>query len=143
MSLMTLLVSSGAAGNAVTLPTGVIGNAGLDSIVYSGLKFDSDGNLYKRQTGGGWSSLGAWLLNGSASSFYVGRRVDDGTLTTDAGGTLAAPLQLNTDRIFDVQRSAFGTKEATTYFELGNQSDGSNVMDSDSYTFTAEKLNPA
>jgi len=56
---------------------------------------------------------------------------------------LAAPLQLNTDRIFDVQRSAFGTKEATTYFELGNQSDGSNVMDSDSYTFTAEKLNPA
>ena len=103
--------------------------------IYSGIKLDDDGNIYARQAGGGWSSIGAWLLNGVNTGFFVKRVIDSGTLTTDGG---AGPIVLSSDRIYDVQ-SAVGIKTTTVSFEISNDISGSPVLAQITHTFTAEK----
>lgn len=91
---------------------------------YSGVKFDIDGNMYKRQAAGGWSSIGAWLFKGVASDYYVQRVVDSGTLTTDDGDG----VQLTANRIYDIQQTApFVTLEAVVTFELSTDAPGTSV----------------
>jgi hypothetical protein len=47
---------------------------------WAGIKFDSDGNLYERQEiGGAWSRYGVWLVNGTASNYYLSRTIDSGS----------------------------------------------------------------
>ena len=110
--------------------------SGPAGTIYSGVKFDDDGNIYARQTGGGWSSLGAWLLNGANTGFFVKRNVDSGTLTTDGG---AGPIVLSSDRIYDVQISVNGIKTTTVSFEISNDVSGSPILAMITHVFTAEK----
>ena len=110
-----------------------IGEAGT---IYSGIKFDNDGNIYARQTDGGWSSIGSWLLNGANSDFFVKRVVDTGTLTTDGG---AGPIVMSSDRIYDVQRSTLGIKTTAVSFEMSNDISGSPILAMITHTFTAFK----
>ena len=93
------------------------------STVYSGVKFGSDGNVYARQSGGGWSKIGTWLTDGTNSNFTI-TRTTVGTLTTDAG---AGPLALSSDRTYDVQDSTLSTTPAVTA----------------SVTFTLDKVSPS
>ena len=108
---------------------------GFTGTVYSGLKIDSDGNLYARQTAGGWSSIGSWLLNGANTGFFVTTVIESGTLTTDAG---RGPIVLSSDRIFDVQ-SSMGIKTCTVSFEISTDVSGSPIVASITHVFTAEK----
>jgi hypothetical protein len=131
-------MTGGAGANVVALPSGNLANFDTLGPVYSGLKFSTDGNLYKNQPNGGWTSLGPWLLRGTASSFYVGRRIDAGSLSNDAGGTLATPLQLNADRTFNIVQSSSGSTTAEVYFELGTAVDGTVILAERTYsTFKA------
>ena len=109
---------------------------GLSGTIYSGLKLDDDGNLYARQTGGGWSNIGSWLLAGTNSGFFVTMVVDSGSLTTDGG---AGPIVLSSDRIYDVQQSIIGVKTATISLEISNDVSGSPILASITHVFTAEK----
>jgi len=89
--------------NVVTFPTHNFNRAGQlePPTVFSGVKFDSDGFVYARQTAGGFTNIGAWLVNGTNSTFFLSRTITVGPLTTDAGDV----VQMNTDRIYDIQQS--------------------------------------
>lgn len=126
--------SQGDPGDTVALPNAVLFNfINPPDVAYSGLKFDNDGNMYRRQAGGGWSSVGAWLLNGTASDFYITRAIVSGTLTTDAG---AGPLQLNVDREYDIQGTANDVTEITV--EISNDISGTPILVMRNYTFEIE-----
>ena len=127
----------GQGSDSVNIPSPVnFSNTSEDATVYSGVKFDDDGDVYRRQAGGGWSRVGTWLQNGTNSDFYISRTTSD-TLDTDAG---AGPLQMNSDRIYDVQRSGVGTDTAEVIFEISNDAGGTPVVAGPTtYTFYAEK----
>ena len=135
MSLMRPQLQNNSA-DAVTIPGGSFATLGFTGTVYSGAKFDADGNVYRRTSAGAWQQLGAWLLRGAASSFYLKRVIVSGTLTTDDG---AGPQLLSTDREYDVQQSSFGTKTATVSFEISDDISGSPILASRTYIFTAVK----
>jgi len=119
MSLMPQIMG-GDPGDSANLPANEFFTQGFEGTAYSGVKFDNDGNIYERQYGGGWSSIGAWLLNGVNTAFYIAASINSGTLTTDAG---AGPLQLNTDRVYDVQRTSDGEKLCIVSFRIVDSGD--------------------
>lgn len=111
---LTLFIHSGASTNIVALPTAILFNSGSTGTIFSGLKFDSDGNLYKRQANGGYSSIGAWLVSGSAGDFTLVSTIDSGTLTTDAGRSVT----MGSDRAFDIQLSIDGEKTTNMTYDI-------------------------
>lgn len=124
--------SSGPAGDVAQIIPNDFVTQGFSGTVFSGVKFDADGNIYERQTAGGWSSIGAWRLSGAASTFYVSRTIDTGSLTTDAG---AGPLQMNTDRIYDIQRTSDGEDISRITFSISDDVSGSPVIANRTYMF--------
>ncbi len=105
--------------------------------VYSGVRFGSDGVLYRFQPNGGVSALPLqWLLSGTASDYYVSRTVGSGTLDVDAG---AGPLQLNANRDYNIQNSMIGIETAEVFFEIASDVSGSPVVGEGTITFQAEK----
>jgi len=91
---------------------------GFTGTVFSGVQFHSNGLIYERQAAGGFSSFGAWLVNGTNSDFYLRRTIDSGTLDTDSGGTPGDLRQMNTTRTYDIQRATNGEKEASVTFTI-------------------------
>ena len=134
MSLIQF-IHSGSAAEVVQFISHDFERSGKTGTIYSGIKLDDDGNIYARQTAGGWSSIGAWLLNGVNTGFFVKIVIDSGTLTTDGG---AGPIVLSSDRIYDVQ-SAVGIKTTTVSFEISNDISGSPVLAQVTHTFSVEK----
>jgi hypothetical protein len=123
--------SEGAISQSVSIPSGSFENPqNTPFIVFSGVRFGADGNVSRRQSAGGWSVIGSWLKSGSAASFYLSRVVIAGVLDTDAG---VGPLQMNADRIYDIQNSA--TESATVTFNISDDVSGSPVVDSELYDF--------
>jgi len=130
---LSLFIHSGASSNIVALPAATLFRVGLSGTVFSGLKFDSDGNLYERQTSGGYSSLGPWLLSGSAGDFTLVRVIDIGSLTTDAG----ASVTMGSDRAYDVQISGVGIITATVTYNIELTAAPGVSLVNRSYLFTA------
>jgi len=135
---MTIL-HGGTASAAIVLPSNTFITNNSTGTCYSGLKIGSDGNLYERQAAGGWSRFGTWLFIGTAANYYVQRTVTSGSLTTDAGGPVGSGLQLNADRIYDIQIS-YGEKLATVKFEIATESAGTTIVASNSYSFVASSV---
>jgi len=133
---LTLFIHGGPAAMITQMLDNSFETIGHESIVYSGLKLAADGLLYERQADGGWSSFGAWLLNGTNSGFYVSMVVTGGSLSTDAG---AGPLVLSTDRIYDVQQVGPGSETAQLDLEISTDVSGSPVVASNTYFFDATK----
>ncbi len=125
MSLMRSLVGQDLADNTVSIPDTNFSTLGLSGPSYSGVKFGSDGNMYKHQVNGGWSNAGAWLLKGTASSYYLQRVINAGSLDNDAGDG----VQLNADREYDIIQSVpFSAKTATVTFEISTDAPGTTVV---------------
>ncbi len=124
MGLRPLLYNS--SDDTVTIQNTNFRRFGVTSPVFSGVKFDTDGNMYARQSGGGWSSIGAWLVRGTVTDYYVQTNLDSGTLTTDAGDG----VQMTTDRIYDVQDTdpSETNSVAVVTFELSTDAPGSTVV---------------
>ena len=135
---LTFFINTGVSASVVALPSNSFNTHGTSGTIYSGVKFAADGNIYERQPGGGWSNIGAWLLNGTNSDFYIARGTPTGTLTTDAG---AGPLVLSTDRTYDVQRSTDGTNQSSVSFEIQNV--GTDILAIRTYSFLALKTTTA
>lgn len=134
MFFSSLMGSQGAATGA-TIPSASFSRVGDPTwgIIYSGVQFNSDGNVYARQLGGGWGLVGKWMLNGASSSYHIHRTIT-GTLTTDAGDDLV----LSTSRVYDVQNSAPSTTvTASVLFRISNVAD-SVTYDTATYAFSAE-----
>ena len=126
MSIVSrLYASQGDPGGTVIILNSNFNTIGLFSgPSYSGVRFSIDGNMYRRQAAGGWSSIGAWLLKGAASDYYVQRTVESGTLTADGGDG----AQLTTDRTYDIQQPApFEALAALVTFELSTDAPGTSV----------------
>ena len=124
MSLMFNIIGSNLADDTVRVPAAFFNTLGLDGPSYSGVKFGSDGNMYKHQHAGGWTKVAAWLLKGTASNYYLQRVIDEGSLTNDAGDG----VQLNADRIYDiVQTIPFQAKTATVTYEISTDAPGTTV----------------
>jgi len=142
MSLINALMSStgsgGDPGDTAQLLANDFTTQGFTGTIYSGLKLDADGNAYERQAAGGWSSIGAWLVNGTNSDFYVRRTIDSGSLTTDAGGSVGDLRQLSTDRIWDVQKLNNGEKETNVTFTIVNSADNA-IFATRTYNFFANR----
>jgi hypothetical protein len=138
MSLMVSLVGGDSSTNTVVVPE--IGahqfqNIGEYPTVYSGVRFGSDGNVYRRQTYGVWSRVATWLHKGTASSFHLLRTTAD-SLTEDAGSSW---LQMDSNRDFDAQHTlAAGYSEADVTFEISNDGGTTTVAGPRVYSFHAE-----
>ena len=130
MSLMPIMVGSGvdSDGNSVRIPSSVdFGTFGTGGTVYSGVKFDSDGSVYRRQANGGWSRVGSWLYKGSAGSYYLARTINAGSLTTDSGAGPNLPFD-GTDYIYDVQQSMLGSATAEVSFQIASHLSGTPIV---------------
>ena len=85
MSLI-LQLNHGASSGAVTIITdGYSVTRGKTVPVYSGVRFGSDGNMYKLIASGQWQNKGAWLLNGVNTDYYLFRTINSGVLDNDDG----------------------------------------------------------
>ena len=135
MFLNTGIVGGSAAGAAVQLPAVDTRNTSSSSPVYAGLRFDSDGNIYRMSAAGLWQQVDAWLLEGSASTYYLFRTIDSGTLNNDDGDG----NQLDTDDLdFWISNTTewFG-RSTTVTFNIADDTLGANVIATRSYTFYA------
>jgi len=109
--------------DAAVIPALDLERTGSQATVHSGIRFDSDGDIYAKSAGGSWNRVGTWLLSGTNTDFSVNRTIDSGTLTTDAG---SGDLQLNADRTFDVQNSVPASDNtADVTFQIQNWNGGS------------------
>lgn len=139
MVLFAGAASQGANSEVVQIPvfTG-FSTTGMEGTIYSGVRFGSDGNLYRRQAAGGWSVFAQWLVNGTASNFYLSRTINDGTLTEDAG---SGQLQMNVNRDFDVQTAIEVEVTASVSFQLSDDVSGTPVVAGPRvYNFSATKF---
>lgn len=112
-----------------------VASQGETSTVYSGVRFGADGNIYKLQSSGGYSVVGQWLLNGTASDYYVARTVVTGSLVSDSGND----VQLNTDRTYYVtDTTANGSSvQASVSFSITNSGGGTVYSGPRTYSFSA------
>lgn len=131
MSLMQV-IRSGAPTDPVTLPAIDLSNFLESGKCWSGIRFGSDGTVYRQSATGSWQAAGTWLFSGNASDYYLSRTIDSGTLNeTDAG---AGPLQMNSNRDYNISRSSNGTKSTTVSFEISSDVSGTPVVASRTYT---------
>jgi len=134
MSLM-FSMHGGSVTAAVQVPSGHnFYRTSASSPVFSGAKFDADGDVYAMSANGSWQQIGTWLIEGTNSDYYLVRSITAGTIDTDAG---AGPLQLNTDREYYIEYAPLGGgRSATVTFQIENI--GTDVLASGAYTFSAE-----
>lgn len=137
MFLNTGLVGGGG-GVSVQLPGISLGNRSLIPTVYSGIRFDDDGQIFIMDANGSWQSSDTWLLEGAASSYYLHRTIDTGTLSNDDGDA----RQLNTgDLDYWVSNSVgWFTLTATVTFEIADDGIKSNVYATRTYELIADKI---
>lgn len=105
----------------------------------AGVYLKSDGVEYsydEAETQEG-STLTAWLDSGTSDGVWARCTVDSGTIEEDAG--TGSWLQLNTSRGWAKKQSSFGTGTAIITLETSDISDGSNIIDTATYTLTSIK----
>lgn len=123
---LTLFIPTGAAANAVQVPSVDLFRSAASGTVHCGVRFGSDGNIYVKTAAGAWQMHSTWLVAGAATTYYLSRVISAGTLTTDAG---AGPLQMNANRDYDRQKSSGnGVVQTDLTFFISNDSSGSPVV---------------
>ncbi len=129
--------SEGVVADSVKITDRTINNFRLSGTCHSGVRFASDGVLFKRQANDGLSSIsGEWLVTGAASGFFVQHTILSGTLESAPGGGF---LQLNANRDYDNQLSSEGEKETVVFFELSSDVSGVPVVDTATMTFISRQ----
>lgn len=117
---------------AIALDTFKLGGGGT----YSGIRFGSDGVIYKKTAAGAWQSAGlSWLLEGNASDYYLERTVQGpASLNTDSGNL----QQMNAFLDFDIYLPGFGVKTCDILFSICDDTLGANELVTRTYTLKAE-----
>jgi len=122
MSLMNILIGS-TSSNAVALPSINFANDGTGKVIYSGVRFGSDGNIYRMSEGGTWQVWTQWLVKGAASSYYLFRTINSGTLVSDSG----TGVQMSTTRSYYLT-SSIEEKTASIDFTISTSTTGTPVV---------------
>lgn len=136
MFLNTGQVGGAAAAAGVQTPAVSLGNSGTNNPIYSGIRWDSDGKIYRMSPAGSWNYSGeVWLLDGLASDYWLFRTINIGSLSNDDGDG----NQLNTDNLdFWVSNAiAWFEREAAVTFSISDDSAGSNIIATRQYNFVA------
>lgn len=129
--------SEGTGSDTVKISDRTILNSRESGTCHSGIRFGSDGILYKIQAEGGVSAIsGQWLVLGTASGFYVQRTIISGSLEDDEG---TGWLQINADRDYDNQKSSAGVKTTEVFFEVSSDVSGVPVVDTATMTFVSDQ----
>jgi len=136
MFLNTGLVGGGS-GVSVQLPAIVLGNVSTITTVYSGIRFDNDGQIFIMNDTGSWQSEDIWLLEGAASSYYLHRTINTGILSNDDGDA----RQLNTgDLDYWISNSVeWFTQTASVTFEIADDGVKTTVYATKTYQIRAYK----
>ena len=100
------------------------------------VKVDSDGDLYRSDETGVYSSYETWLDAGSNTQVWVQRTIISGTLSTDAG---SSRLACTSDRIFGVTVAGPNTGVKTCVIDLKfyDAASGGSLLDTQRVTLTA------
>jgi hypothetical protein len=105
--------------------------------VYSGIRFGSDGKIYRSTEQGNWQATGAsWLITGAASSYYLVRTVTSGSALGTDGGTLQ---QMNANRDYQIS-SSLERKTTDIEFSISDDSLGSNILVTRTYQLDCERI---
>jgi hypothetical protein len=125
-------------GPGVQLPTINLYNGG-NGTIYSGIRFDNDGKIYKMSSSGIWQYTADWLLSGAVGDYYLATTLDLGTLTNDDG---RGPTVMSTANIDYWIASSVPWFERTTKItaKISDDSAGSNVLVARQYTLTAYSI---
>lgn len=114
------------------------GNVGSDrdSIVYSGVRFGSDGKIYRAAINGQWQWTGqSWLRDGAASGYYLVRSVVGGSALASDGGTLQV---LSTNRDYYITTS-LREKFTDIEFKISSDVSGTPVLATKTYRLSCER----
>lgn len=107
-----------------------------DTTVYSGIRFGSDGKIYRATIAGNWQWTGrSWLLDGAASGYYLVRTVVSGSALASDGGTLQ---QMNTNLDYYIT-TVLRQKRTTLEFKISDDTAGSNILTTNSYQLDCER----
>lgn len=129
--------SEGTVSANVKLNDRIVSNVIFDATCHSGIKTGGGGVLSTIQANGGFSAIsGEWLISGTPAAFFIQRTITEGTLEVDPGTGF---LQMNTDRIYDNQKSTIGVKTTKVFFEISSDVSGVPVIDTADMTFTSER----
>lgn len=137
MMVLQSYVGMDTSDNTVVVPTGInFANINFDVECDSGVRFGSDGNVYRANQDGVWQYAATWLLKGTASNYYIARTVNEGSLDTDAG----TDLVLSTNRDYYITQTMYGAPlTCDVSFSITNSGGGTVYSGPVSYAFFAEK----
>jgi len=130
-------VISGGSGVSVQLPDyGGFGNDD-EAPCFSGVRFGSDGKIYRMTSAGAWQWTGeTWLNDGSAANYYLKRAVTGDTLTSDAGDL--QQMNANLDFYYENNTAGVGNvKDCDILFHICDDTLGSNEIVQNTYELTA------
>ena len=103
-----------------------------------GVRFGSDGVIYRATDGGAWQSSGySWLLDGAASAHYLKRVASGDALSTTA--TDLAQMNANLDFVL-INASSGTTKDATIVFTICADAGGVTEEAENSYFLLASRF---
>jgi len=138
MLLRHIRGTDGAVSDFVNITDRTVNNFRISGTCHSGVRFASDGVLFKRQADDGLSSIsGQWLGQGAASGFFVQHTIISGTLEVDPA--VATFNQLNVDRDYDNRKSSEGEKTTVVFFELSSDVSGVPLLDTATMTFISRQ----
>lgn len=105
--------------------------------VYSGIRFGSDGKIYRMTEIGNWQWTGeSWLIDGAASGYYLVRSITSGSALGTDDGTLQ---QMNTNLDYAVSTSLI-RKTTDIEFSIADDSAGTNILVTRTYQLDAERV---
>ena len=129
--------SEGAGVDTVNIASTTLFNSRISGTCHAGVSLGSDGVLSHIQSNGGFSAIiGQWLVNGTASDFFVQRTIVSGTLQVDPG---AGFLQLNVDRTYDNQRTGPGISTTELFLEVSSDISGVPIVETATFILICEQ----
>jgi len=108
----------------------------IENPMYSGVRFGSDGKIYRSTRTGAWQWTGlSWLITGAASSYYLVREVVGGSaLATDSGDL----QQMNANLDFRISTTLV-QKITTLNFSIADDTLGASILVSRTYQLDAQR----
>jgi hypothetical protein len=109
-------------------------NDDILSPVYSGIRFGSDGKIYRATAAGNYQWTGeSWLISGAASGYYLVRSITSGASLETDGGTLQ---QMNSNNDYRISTTLI-RKTTDIEFSIASDSTGATILKTRTYRLDA------
>ena len=126
--------------NTVNLPSVTFTTIEVGQTAYSGVRFGSDGNVYRNSgtSASSWQVAGTWLVKGSAANYDVTRTVVSGALASDAGDNQNLSTDAPVDYYITDTTSTGGAVTCEVEFSITDTTQSTTYV-TRTYSFYAEK----